>query len=53
MTTYLTIFSRSLTSYSYIIGSIMKKLFSRTHLSNTNDYRLSIVEGYGSHCGDE
>ena len=50
MTTYVTVFARTLTSYSYIIGAIMKKLFSRTSFY-TNHCGQTIDRGYSGHCG--
>ena len=53
MTTYVTIFSRSLTSCSYMIGAIIKKLFSKTHIYHTNHCGQPIGRGYGGHCGSD
>ncbi len=50
MTTYVTAFSRSLTSYSYMIGTIVQKLFSRTYISCINHCGQPIEHDYGSHC---
>lgn len=50
-TTYVTVFSRSLTSYSYMIGAIMAKLFSKTHIFYTNHCGRPIGRRYGGHCG--
>lgn len=48
MTTYLT---RSLTSYSYMIGAIIHKLFSKSCNFYTNHCGQAIGGGYGGHCG--
>ena len=50
MRTYVTVFSRSLTSYSYMVGIIMKKLFSKMNRSYTNHCGKPIG-GDGGHCG--
>lgn len=47
MTTYLT---RSLTSYSYMISSIIQKLLSKSCTFYNNHCGGSIYGGYGSHC---
>ncbi len=52
MRTYVTVFSRSLTSYSYMIGIIMKKLFSKMHIFYANHCGQPIG-GYGGHCGSD
>lgn len=46
MTTYVTAFSRLLTSYSYMIGSIIQKLFSRSCTFYTNH----CGQPYRNHC---
>lgn len=51
MRTCVTVFSRLLTSYSYMIGFIIQKLFSRTHTFDTNHCGIPISRGYGGHCG--
>lgn len=48
MTTYLT---RSLTSYSYMIGAIFQKVFSKTHISYTNPCDPYSDNSYGGNCG--
>ena len=53
MTTYVTIFSRSLTSYSYMIGAIVKKLFSKTHIYCINHCWTDKYRAYRGHCGSE
>ena len=53
MTTYVTAFSRLLTAYSYVIGTIIQKLFSRSRISYANHCGEPIGHGYGSHCGSD
>lgn len=50
MTTYVTTFSRLLTSYSYMIGAIIQK-FSRLRYCYTNHCGAPIDYGYENHCG--
>lgn len=50
MTTYVTTLARSLTSYSYMIESIVKKFFSKTLAFYYTNHCGESIYG-GGHCG--